>query len=133
MSIEHGKNFISVDGDIIISKVIGAFNIEGIDKSIRELKVTIESFCQNEFKLLVDYIDTEGGTPEVYDKINECNIWLNSQNMIAKALVIESNAMLSILEGRTPARSALNEKTFKNETDAMLWLKSQSKQAAKTR
>jgi hypothetical protein len=126
MNQEHGKNIISVEGDIIISKIIGAFNVEGVNKSITDLKTVVDSFCQNKFKLLIDYIDAEGATPEVYEKINECNIWLNSQNMVAKALVTNSNVALSILESRTPARSSLNERIFDDKTSAMSWLKSQT-------
>ncbi|MBA6262734.1 hypothetical protein [Colwellia sp. Bg11-12] len=126
MNQEHGKNIISVEGDIIISKIIGAFNVEGVNKSITDLKTVVDSFCQNKFKLLIDYIDAEGATPEVYEKINECNIWLNSQNMVAKALVTNSNVALSILESRTPARSSLNERIFDDKASAMSWLKSQT-------
>ncbi|MEH6385099.1 MAG: hypothetical protein V7780_10865 [Colwellia sp.] len=126
MNQEHGKNIISVEGDIIISKIIGAFNVEGVNKSITDLKTVVDSFCQNKFKLLIDYIDAEGATPEVYEKINECNIWLNSQNMVAKALVPNSNVALSILESRTPARSSLNERIFDDKASAMSWLKSQT-------
>jgi len=126
MSSNHGKSFLSVDGDIITVKVAGAFNSGGISKSIDELKVAIDSFCQGGFKLLFDYREAEGGTPEVFEKINECNIWLNSQNMIAKALVINSNVLLTILESRTPARSSQNSKNFDNKTDAIKWLKLQS-------
>ena len=49
---EHGKSFISVDGDIITVKAVGAYNTEGIVKVIEELKVIIESFSHKEFKLL---------------------------------------------------------------------------------
>jgi hypothetical protein len=126
MNQEHGKNIISVEGDIIISKIIGPFNVEGVNKSITDLKTVVDSFCQNKFKLLIDYIDAEGATPEVYEKINECNIWLNSQNMVAKALVTNSNVALSILESRTPARSSLNESAFNDKANAIIWLKSQT-------
>jgi hypothetical protein len=126
MNQEHGKNIISVEGDIIISKIIGPFNVEGVNKSITDLKTVVDSFCQNKFKLLIDYIDAEGATPEVYEKINECNIWLNSQNMVAKALVTNSNVALSILESRTPARRSLNESVFNDKANAIIWLKSQT-------
>ena len=123
---EHGKSFISVDGDIITVKAVGAYNTEGIVKVIEELKVIIESFSHKEFKLLFDYTETDGGTPEVFEKINECNIWLNSQNMVAKALVINSAMHLSILESRTPARKSQNTKNFDNKASAIYWLKLQS-------
>jgi len=123
---EHGKSYISVDGNIITVKAVGAYNKEGMVKTIEELESTIESFNQKEFKLLFDYTLSEGGTPDVFDKINECNIWLNSQNMIAKALVINSSMHLSILESRTPARKSQNTKNFDNKTSALAWLRLQS-------
>ena len=122
---EHGKNSISVDGNIITVKSVGAYNTEGVFKAIEELKVVIESFFQKEFKLLFDYTETYGGTPEVFEQINECNIWLNSQTMVAKALVINSAMHLSILESRTPARKSQNTKNFDNKASAINWLKLQ--------
>ncbi|MFT6902254.1 MAG: CTP:phosphocholine cytidylyltransferase-like protein [Colwellia sp.] len=122
----HGKNIISVEGNIIISKITGAFNLEGVDKSIADIKVVVENFGQNEFKYLINYIDTEGATPEVYDKINQFNTWLNSQNMVAKAIVINSNVLLNIGESRIPAGSSLNGRVFDDEVNAMIWLKSQT-------
>jgi hypothetical protein len=125
MNAEHGESFITVEDDIIMVKVIGAFNSEGISKSIAELKSVIDSFSQNEFKLFLDYTDAEGGTPEVFEKINECNIWLNTQNMIAKALAIKSTSILAILESRTPARNSQHSKNFDNKINALNWLKLQ--------
>lgn len=126
MSAEHGQYTISVDEDIITVKAVGAFNQEGIVTVIEELKLVIERLSSDNFKLLFDYTETEGGTPEVFDKINECNIWLNSQNLVAKALVINSPTNLAILESRTPARNAQNAKNFDNKTNAINWLQLQT-------
>lgn len=125
MTIEHGKTLITVIGDIITIKAIGAFNKEGILKTIAQLKSEIENFDGNEFKLLFNYLETEGGTPDVFEKINECNVWLNTQKMVAKALVIQSSAHLAILESRTPARRSQNAQNFDNIEAAMNWLKRQ--------
>ena len=126
IELEHGKSYISVDGDLIAVKIIGAFNKEGMIRSIKELKSVIESFDQKNFKLLFDYSQAEGGTPDVFDKINECNIWLNSQNMVAKAIVINSSIHLAILESRTPARNVQKSKIFKDKTTAVNWLQTLS-------
>ncbi|KGJ95176.1 hypothetical protein [Colwellia psychrerythraea] len=126
MATEHGESSISVDGDIIFVKAIGSFNLEGIVKVITELKLIIESFAQKDFKLLFDYTQTEGATPEVFEKINECNIWLNNQNMVAKAVIINSQILMTILESRTPARDCQNSKQFEDKASAITWLKSQS-------
>jgi hypothetical protein len=125
MNTEHGESSITIDHNLIIIKIIGAFNLEGINKAIEQLKSAILAFGQNEFKLLLDYTEAEGGTPEVFEKINECNVWLNRQNMTAKALVIASKPLLAILESRAPARSLQNTKNFYNKTDALNWLKAQ--------
>jgi hypothetical protein len=126
MNTEHGESFITDDDDIIIVEVIGSFNSEGVSKSIEELKTVIDSFGENKFKLLFDYTNAEGGTPEVFEKINECNVWLNSKNMTAKALAIKSKTILKILESRTPARKSQHSKNFDNKVSALIWLKSQS-------
>jgi hypothetical protein len=125
MLLEHGKSFISVDDDIIFITAHGAFNLEGATRIIAELKYLIENFHQKEFKLLLDYSEIEGGTPEVFDKINDCNIWLNSQAMVAKAIIIKSETQLKILESRAPARKLQNYKNFVDKTSAIQWLKSQ--------
>ena len=49
MATKHGESFISIDGDIITVKAIGAFNLEGIVKVITELELIIDRFCQKEF------------------------------------------------------------------------------------
>jgi hypothetical protein len=126
MTVEHGKSFISFDGNIITVKAVGSFNREGIVKTIEELKSVIEVFYKKKFKLLFDYLEIEGGAPDVFDKINECNIWLNSQNMVAKALVINSPMHLAILESRTPARRSQNSKSFDDKASAINWLNSQA-------
>ena len=123
---EHGKSYISVDGDIISVIAVGAYNKEGIIKTIEQLKSAIESFNQKKFKLLFDYSQVEGATPDVFNEINECNVWLNCQNMAAKALVINSTMHLAILESRTPARNLQNAKNFEDKPSAINWLKSLS-------
>ncbi len=125
MAREHGKSTFSINGNIITVKAVGAYNLDGIKKTIKDLESAIMSFDGKAFKLLFDYLEIEGGTPEVFDKINECNIWLNSQNMVAKALVINSPTVLSILESRTPARKLQNSQTFDNKTSAIEWLNQQ--------
>lgn len=125
MVIRHGKSLITTDEDIITINSTGAFNLEGITIAIEELKTEINGFNGKAFKLLFDFSETEGGTPEVFEQINEFNIWLNSQNMTAKALIITSSINLAILESRVPARKNQNTQDFKERESAMAWLKLQ--------
>ena len=125
MPRQHGNSIITVEGEIIIIKVIGCFNIEGITESIQHLKSTIKSFYQRQFKLLLNYLEAEGGTPEVFEIINQFNIWLNTQNIVAKAIVTDSLINLAILKKRAPASQTNNSKVFKNQSNAFNWLQSQ--------
>jgi len=125
MPRQHGNSIITVEGEIIIIKVIGCFNIEGITESIQHLKSTIKSFSQRQFKLLLNYLEAEGGTPEVFEIINQFNIWLNTQNIVAKAIVTDSLINLAILKKRAPASQTNNSKVFKNQSNAFNWLQSQ--------
>jgi len=125
VAVEHGTTSISIDGDIISMKSVGAFNREGTVRAIEKLTLAIENFSQKRFKMLFDYTKVEGGTPDVFEKIDEFNLWLNNQNMAAKALIINSSAMLEILESKSPARKFQNTKNFDNEASALSWLKLQ--------
>jgi HKD family nuclease len=125
MSKLHGETYISIKDSIIIVEVKGAFNIEGMERSFNDLKMVVDTFGQEEFKLLVDYTNSEGATPDAYEKNNEGNAWLNEKNMTAKAIVIKSNILLKILESRTPARKFQQAKNFDDKFDALAWLKLQ--------
>jgi len=125
MNEAHGETLISIDGDTITVKSSGTFNREGIVKGFEQLKLFIKSHNLSSFKILFDYSDNEGGTPDAYDEINLCNIWLSRQNMTAKATVMTSQMNKSILESRTPASKALNARKFTDKQSAISWLKSQ--------
>jgi hypothetical protein len=122
MSLEHGESFISVNADLITIKVKGAFNREGIIKGAQELKLVVNSFQQKKFKLLFDYLEMEGATPDAYDEINQCNVWLNTKNMVAKAVLINSPINSSLLQTRLPATKLQNIKRFDEKSHAISWL-----------
>jgi len=126
MTIPHGHCFISVDDDIIDIKCVGAFNSEGITNATQDVESIIQSFGQKRFKLLLDYTEIEGATPGAFDKLNEFNDWLNSQNLLVKAVVIDSDAFISMLEIRASSRNLHNDKNFDNKCTAIEWLKLQS-------
>lgn len=126
MPISHGQCFISVDDDIIYIRSVGAFNLEGVIKANLDIESAIIGFGSNRFKVFVDYTEIEGATPDAFEKLDECNKWLNSQNLIAKAVVINSPVTLALLESRAPARRLQNDKNFEDIETALEWLKLQS-------
>ena len=125
-NIVHGQCFVSVDDDIICIKAVGGFNLEGIILATQDIASAIHSLDHKSFKLLADYSELEGATPEAFDKLDEFNSWLHKQNMIAKAVVINSLVTLDILGQRTPARNEHNDKNFESKVKAIEWLKEES-------
>ena len=125
MKSNHGESSISIDDYLITLTIKGVFNQEGVRSLTNELRSIIEKFNGKGFKLLVNYLDSEGGTPEAYEEVNSFIHWLNSQNIIAKAVVYESFVLADIFESRTPARKEQYFKTFNNMPEAEEWIKSQ--------
>lgn len=126
MSERHGQCLVSIDNEIVHIKSIGAFNLEGMIKATQDIKSAISKLNTNSFKLLADYTELEGATPEAFDHLDKFNAWLNNNNMIAKAVVISSSITLTILGQQAPTRKLQNDKNFKTKDEAIEWLKQQS-------
>jgi hypothetical protein len=122
MSEGHGQCFISVDDNIIYLKSVGAFNLEGMIKAAQDIKAVVLTLDNNRFKLLADYTELEGATPEAFDYLDDFNVWLNKQNLVAKAVVINSAITLTILGQQVPTRKLQNDKNFKTKDEALEWL-----------
>jgi hypothetical protein len=125
MTTPHGECLISVEDNIIYIQPIGAFNEEGIIEASKEVSIAVDNFGDENFKLLLDYTSIEGATPEAFVKLNEFNSWLNTQNMVAKAVVVNLSLTLTLLNNFVPERSIQNDKNFDNKADAIEWIKRQ--------
>jgi len=123
MKIEHGEVTITVDKNIIIVKLEGAFNEFGTKKYTAGVKQIISTFQGRPFSILINNLDMLGGTPEAYEELEKYNQWLNTQNLIAKAMVISSITTLDIINLLSPSRQLQKTKSFDNEEDALNWLK----------
>ena len=119
----HGESSFHVDGNIITFVMKGAFNEYGFIAAVKRLKNIVASFKGEKFYILMDITEGIGGTPELYDEMNQYNEWLNSQNMIAKAIVILSKMNLDIYSARVTTNKKQNQKSFDNVPDALNWLK----------
>ena len=107
-------------------KLSGCFNEHGTKALTKNIIATIETFHGAPFSIVVSNLAVEGFTPEAYTELNRYNIWLNTQNMVAKAMVSKIHALVKIDDIRIPAKSAQNVAVFTNLPDAIKWLNSQS-------
>lgn len=125
MTIAHGEHQISIQDSIIYLKLIGSFNDVGAKNFTDAMKTVIATFNGAAFAILVDDLDVIGGTPEAYAELEKYNIWLNTQNMRAKAMVIDSPVILAIINKYAPSREYQNIDVFVNRAEAVTWLKTQ--------
>jgi hypothetical protein len=110
VNFDHGEYSILVTGNIIHITCKGAFNEYGVKSCFKEAKELIDSFNGRKFAVITDYSKLEGATPEAFDEVNLNNLWLSKQNIIAKAVVVNSVVIRGIKEKRV-----LKQKNFKTE------------------
>jgi hypothetical protein len=127
MTIAHGKYKIDIQGNIICVKLTGAFNELGATNFTVAMKKVISTFDGKAFSILIDDLEVDGGTLEAYAVLEDYNQWLNSKQMTAKAMIINSPVTLAIIEKYAPARKQQNIAIFDNQSDAFCWLKTQEK------
>ena len=126
MGIEHGESSVTIDGNIISVTLLGAFNEYGLQEIANALKHTIEGLQGRKFSILVNALEFQGATPEAYVELDKLNAWLNTQNMMAKALLITSDSTLNIIKTRIPSIQSQKMEVFDNKADAIAWLKAQA-------
>ncbi|MCV2884875.1 hypothetical protein OE749_09220 [Aestuariibacter sp. AA17] len=123
MYAAHGDFSVVIQDDIIEVQLIGMFNHEGTEQYVNKVKAAVAKFDGRPFSMLIDDLKMEGGTPEAYEILNRYNTWLNNQNLVAKALIIDSEVKKFIILDRTPALKNQNARFFKSRSKAIAWLR----------
>ncbi|GEM_PF-3009927 len=120
----HGETHIHWQGDILIVKAVGPFNIEGIEASLLTLKETIASSNKSTWYRL-DYADDNTfGDLEVIKGIGKSFFW-SFENGCQSIASVTSNSLQRTLFESFLARHDLNLHPFDYEEDALNWLKTQ--------
>tara|TARA_R110002074_G_scaffold30335_1_gene86021 strand:+ start:128 stop:523 length:396 start_codon:yes stop_codon:yes gene_type:complete len=125
----HGKYDIEVNRDIIKITISGAFNDVGAKALAIELKNIVIEFDHAPFAIMANMLEFDGGTPEVFAESEEFNTWLNSKNMVAKALIFTSPALIAIEQALVRSKAKQNIQYFKTECEALQWLNDQINQS----
>ena len=127
MNLDHGEVSIRIENNIIFVEMKGAFNEYGAQKYTHGVMAEVKRLQGAPFSLLVNIEEIEGGTPEAFAELENYNIWLNNQNLIAKAMVAKSATTLELIDRLSPARRQQTNMNFESEVDALIWLKSLQK------
>jgi len=107
--------------NILFLDISGPFNEYDIIAITEEVRLGIEQFHQKSFFLLIDIHHTEGGTPEGFEESRKFNLWLDEQNLIAKAIICSSAAFIEINESRVRDTKKQRIQYFCNKETAMNW------------
>jgi hypothetical protein len=75
--------------------------------------------------MLVDDTKLNGFTPEAYEIIEDNNKWLNRQNLIAKAFLMEGSVQAELDSYFIPSKKEQNITVFTELESAITWLKDQ--------
>lgn len=121
----HGEYDIKEHKNMIKITVRGAFNDVGAKALALELKTMVMAYESAPFVIMADLLGFGGGTPEVFAESEAFNAWLNNRNMIAKALIFTSPALIAIDQALVKSKAMQNIQYFDNENDAKQWLEQQ--------
>lgn len=125
MQAQHGEFEIDIDNNVIKVTVQGAFNDVGAKALVTQLKSLLISLDKQPFVILANLLAFDGGTPEVFIMSDEFNAWLNDKNMVAKALVFTSPALIAIEQALVKSKTTQNIRYFEDENTALAWLNNQ--------
>lgn len=122
MNSEHGTAEISITGKRINVILEGSFNREGVLKYQERYRRVVQGFGDSPFKVLLNCLKIDGATPDAFEEIDNFNAWLNTRNIQAKAMVIDSAALTEIAEKRLPQQNKQNIRIFSSTNAALTWL-----------
>jgi len=125
----HGEYDIEDNHGIIKITVSGAFNDIGAKALAIDLKNIVLAYDHTPFVIMANLLGFDGGTPEVFAESEEFNAWLNSKNMIAKALIFTSPALIDIEQMLVTSKTSQNIRYFESEHEALQWLREQIKKS----
>ncbi|MEP4888715.1 MAG: hypothetical protein ABJV04_01705 [Aliiglaciecola sp.] len=128
MKTPYGSYNLSIDGNIARMRFVGMFNAATTELFVKEFKVLLEQFGDKPFLVLGDLLELEGATPEAYAMINDFNTWVNTRNMVAKALLIENKIIAQIARHRVESVRFQNIRYFSNNDEALAWFEQLQKQ-----
>ncbi|MFD2167801.1 hypothetical protein ACFSJY_16225 [Thalassotalea euphylliae] len=122
--IEHGNYTVEIVDDTMFVNFDGMFNYLA-SKNLCELaEKKITDLNGNGFYLLINLTNYEGSTPDAHEEGNRHAIWLEKQNCLGKAIVIQGEGMLDIIRSQQEflSQSKILTQVFKSEDEAKSWL-----------
>lgn len=118
----HGTTEVLLDPPLIRVRAAGRFNLAGCKRFCEKVGAAVREMGESPFGMLIDNLDFEGGTPDAYAELDRFNAWLNTRPMVAKAMVVRSDVLLSIMDQLAPSRRQQNIQGFGTLAEGERWL-----------
>ncbi len=125
MALGKATYSVKLQGNIIQTKLCGSFSVSITKQYCDEVRRLIEQFDGEPFAMLVDDLQLDGGTPAAYEILDQHNAWVNQQNIIAKALIVDNAVKKGIILQRLPNLRKQNIAFFQDPGAGLAWLETQ--------
>lgn len=117
----HGTYLIEQRDQYIFLKVIGPFNEYTAESVSNDLSDVLLNYS-NELRVIVDFTEFEGGTPEIFNYTRKINELQNRYPIIGKAVVGKSDYYLKVMNHFDDEFSKQNVQFFDNIRSAEEWI-----------
>lgn len=126
----HGTTEVLLDPPLIRVRAAGRFNLAGCERFCERVGAAVREMGESPFGMLIDNLEFEGGTPEAYAELDRFNAWLNTRPMVAKAMIVKSEVLQTIMDQLAPSRRQQNIRCFRESAEGERWLRDQLAAAA---
>jgi hypothetical protein len=121
----HGKYEFEVRGEIFILRFYQNWNEECAKDFFTAYKSLVRETGLNQFGVLADFQNFEGGTPEAILYFKQIAPWAMGQGQIARAQIVNSIFKEYIVNKPSQGQDVFPIHTFKDEPSALAWLEDQ--------
>lgn len=119
---EHGSFRMEVVEQTLIIKCFDAWNSETVERLCKEYKAQVSKIYDKPWACLVDLSGWELSTPDMWEKIDELNIWANANNQRYEAVICSMSIQKTLMEASHEVLTNVETKFCKTPQQAYLWL-----------
>ena len=119
---EHGSYELELQGQILIQRAAGAWNFETAKRCCAEYKALAETINASPWGVVVNLLNWELGTPDIWSEIDAVNRWADQNNEKFEAVICTNDIQVMLLERTYDNFSKVETCFCDSEQQAIDWL-----------
>ncbi len=119
---EHGTFEMELQGQVISLNVFGGWNFQTTSRWCSEYKTHIDSIKVKPWARIMDLTFWELTTPDVWEIVDEVNIWANSNNQKYEVVICPLSIQKQLLERAHQVLTNVEINFCENKKEAEEWL-----------